>query len=155
MLGDDANAAGEALFLRSYSDQVWVLRHDAGIWPEAWTGTLAKAGVRVAAAPVTAVEAAADGVEVRFADGGTRRFGTLYSALGTRPQSALARALGADLAPDGRVLVDDHQACSVPGCYAAGDIVSGLNQISVAIGQAAVAATAIHNALRRRDGRCL
>jgi hypothetical protein len=31
--------------------------------------------------------------------------------------------------------------------YAAGDIVSGLNQIAVSVGQAAIAATAVHNHL--------
>jgi thioredoxin reductase (NADPH) len=35
----------------------------------------------------------------------------------------------------------------VPGLYAAGDVVAGLNQIAVAAGQAAIATTAIHNGL--------
>jgi thioredoxin reductase (NADPH) len=48
--------------------------------------------------------------------------------------------------------VDSHCQTSIPGCFAAGDIVAGLNQISVAMGQAAIAATAVHNLLRRRDG---
>jgi thioredoxin reductase (NADPH) len=49
--------------------------------------------------------------------------------------------------PDGRLIVDDRQQTSVPGVWAAGDIVRGLNQISVAMGQAAIAATAIHRVL--------
>jgi thioredoxin reductase (NADPH) len=52
----------------------------------------------------------------------------------------------------GRLIVDSHCGTSIPGCFAAGDIVAGLNQISVAMGQAAIAATAVHNLLRRRDG---
>jgi thioredoxin reductase (NADPH) len=44
-------------------------------------------------------------------------------------------------------LVNEHQLTSVEGLYAAGDVVRGLNQISVADGEAAIAATAIHNAL--------
>jgi thioredoxin reductase (NADPH) len=36
----------------------------------------------------------------------------------------------------------------VPGLYAAGDVVDALNQISVGMGQAAIAATDMHNALR-------
>jgi thioredoxin reductase (NADPH) len=35
----------------------------------------------------------------------------------------------------------------VPGLYAAGDVASGLNQISVATGGAAVAASAMHRRL--------
>ena len=50
------------------------------------------------------------------------------------------------------MIVDSHCQTSVSGFYAAGDIVEGLNQISVAMGQAAVAATAVHNLLRCRDG---
>jgi len=45
--------------------------------------------------------------------------------------------------------VDQQQATTVPGLYAVGDVVAGLNQISVAAGQAAVAATHIHNELPR------
>jgi thioredoxin reductase (NADPH) len=37
----------------------------------------------------------------------------------------------------------------VPGLYAAGDVVRGLNQISVATGGAAIAAAAMHLALPR------
>jgi thioredoxin reductase (NADPH) len=36
---------------------------------------------------------------------------------------------------------------SIDGLYAAGDVVHGLNQICVATGQAAIAATAIHHYL--------
>jgi thioredoxin reductase len=44
-------------------------------------------------------------------------------------------------------VVAKHQETSVSGLYAAGDLVRGLNQISVASGEAAIAATAIHNRL--------
>lgn len=40
----------------------------------------------------------------------------------------------------------------MPGLYAAGDVVRGLNQIAVATAEAAVAATDIHNRLRQADG---
>ena len=45
-----------------------------------------------------------------------------------------------------------HQT-SVEGLYAAGDIVRGLNQISVATGGGAIAASAMHLALRELDER--
>jgi thioredoxin reductase (NADPH) len=85
-----------------------------------------------------------------LADGRRLAFDTIYSALGTEPRNALARQIGAELdGEDGRLVVDAHQQTTVDGLYAAGDIVAGLNQISVAMGQAAVAAAAIHNRLRR------
>lgn len=46
--------------------------------------------------------------------------------------------------------VDDHQRTSVPGLYAVGDVVQGLTQIGVAVGQAAIAANAINRTLERR-----
>jgi thioredoxin reductase (NADPH) len=49
---------------------------------------------------------------------------------------------------DGRLLVGEHQETSVPWLYAAGDVVRGLNQISTAEGEGAIAATQIHNRLR-------
>ena len=49
-----------------------------------------------------------------------------------------------------KLVVDDYQRTTVPGLYAVGDVVRGLNQISVAAGQAAVAATRIHSRLPRR-----
>ena len=43
--------------------------------------------------------------------------------------------------------MDEHQRTSVPGLFAAGDVVKGLDQISHAMGEAGVAATTIRNML--------
>ena len=48
------------------------------------------------------------------------------------------------------MLVDRHQMTSVMGLYAAGDVVKGLDQISNAMGQAGIAATAMRNAICER-----
>ena len=55
--------------------------------------------------------------------------------------------LGAKLTAAGCVKVDSHQRATTPGLYAAGDVVAGLDQISHAMGEAGVAATAIRNDL--------
>jgi thioredoxin reductase (NADPH) len=70
--------------------------------------------------------------------------------LGSEIHSGLAKALGAALADEGCITVDDHQRTSVRGLYAAGDVVSGLDQISHAMGEAGVAATTIRNDLALR-----
>ena len=57
-------------------------------------------------------------------------------------------AAGALQDDDGKLLVDTHQMTTLEGLYAAGDVVRGLNQIAVGAGEAAIAATAIHNRLR-------
>ena len=74
-------------------------------------------------------------------------FDTVYPALGSDIHSKLAAALGAVLTDEGCIKVDAHQRTSVPGLYAAGDVVVGLDQISHAMGEAGVAATTIRNDL--------
>ena len=83
-----------------------------------------------------------------FAGGSPRRFDAVYSALGVTPRTQLAVRAGAMRDASGRLVVGDHQETSVPGLYAAGDVVRGLNQISTAAGEGAIAATDVHNALR-------
>jgi len=72
----------------------------------------------------------------------------VYSALGTTARSDLMRAVGSEVNEAGCAIVGEHQRSSVPGLYVAGDVVRGLNQISVAQAEGAIAATDIHNKLR-------
>jgi thioredoxin reductase (NADPH) len=82
-----------------------------------------------------------------FADGSVESFDCVYPFLGAYTTAGLVAALGAELSESGEIVVDRRQMTDVPGLYAIGDVVSGLNQISVAVGQAAIAATAAHNRL--------
>ena len=85
--------------------------------------------------------------------GEAMRFDTLYVALGVEPRNDLAEAAGVRTNDDGYLVAAQlHQDTAVPGLYAAGDVVRGLNQLSVAQAEAAIAATAIHNRLRDQDG---
>ena len=79
--------------------------------------------------------------------GAVREYDTLYPVLGSDSQSQLAQALGAAVDDEGALRTDAHQQTSVDGLYAVGDVVSALNQIAVAVGHAAIAATAVHNRL--------
>ena len=78
---------------------------------------------------------------------GHHTFDTIYPALGSDIHTQLAEMVGATLASDGCILTDDHQRASVPGLFAAGDVVHGLDQISHAMGEGGVAATTIRNDL--------
>ena len=84
----------------------------------------------------------------RTQSGQRREYDVIYPALGARPRSELAASLGARLSESGEIVVDAHQRTSVPHLYAAGDVVDALNQISVGMGQAAIAVTDMHNQLR-------
>ena len=86
-------------------------------------------------------------------NGRAGEFDVVYVALGVRARSELAHAVGAELDARGGVQIDDHARTSVPGLYAVGDVASALDQIVVGMAHAALAATDIHNRLRRRDGQ--
>jgi thioredoxin reductase (NADPH) len=99
---------------------------------------------------VVELVADAEGVRARLASGRVIRCDTIYTALGLRARSELAVRLGAEHDADGRLNVDDRQRTSVPGLYAVGDVVQGMTQIGIAMGQAAIAASAINSSLTRR-----
>jgi len=87
------------------------------------------------------------GVSVIFDDGTALELDALYVGFGVEVYSGLAAKLGARCDDAGYLFVDQKQQTCVPGLYAAGDVVQSLSQISVAFGQAAIAASAINVAL--------
>jgi thioredoxin reductase (NADPH) len=105
-----------------------------------------KHGIKVVHEPVTGLDTREGRITVlRTADGEEHRFEVLYSALGLKLRSELALALGAEHDGTGALVIDEHNRTSVPGLYAAGGVVRGLDQVVVAMGHAAMAATDIHN----------
>ena len=150
VIGDDALGAREALFLQTYSDQVSLIHTGASEALDAGErDRLASANIRIVELQIEQITLDNDrNVAVCFTEAGPRPFRAVYSALGARARCELAVQAGASVGDDGRLIVDDHQQTTVPGLFAAGDLVRGLNQISTAQGEAAIAATAIHNRLR-------
>jgi thioredoxin reductase (NADPH) len=150
VIGAGEHAAAEALFLRTYCVKITLLLPACGdeVLSEKTRRSLDLAAVTITHVTVGAVSLDAHGVlALEVEDGKVHRFDVIYSAFGTTSQSQLANALQTRADPSGRLIVDEHQQTSVEGLFAAGDVVRGLNQISVADGEAAIAATAIHNRL--------
>ncbi len=142
------DAIRHAAFLRSFSQRVAAIPTEAAE-PSPECATLAaEAGIELLP-PALALRCDADGCVVDT-EAGERRFDTLYPVLGCDAQSRLATALGAAVDDNGELIVDARMQTNVDGLYAIGDVVSALNQIAVAYGHAAVAATAIHNRLPPR-----
>lgn len=141
----------EVLLLRAYTSDLTLLTlgRELELVPEEHA-LLQEAGVKVIEEPVTELTVEGDRITAwRMGSGGELCFDTLYTALGLKGRSGLATALGAEHDEDSVLIVDDHQRTTVPGLWAVGDVVKGLSQISVAMGQAAVAATDINNSLER------
>ncbi|KAB7648258.1 NAD(P)/FAD-dependent oxidoreductase [Polymorphobacter fuscus] len=149
VIGSGSHGVREAVFLRSFTRDVTLVApgeaHDLSSEDRA---TLVDAGIAVIDGPACDYALVDDGLAMRTA-AGPLVFDSVYPALGSVVHSDLARALGADLGEGGCMLVDSHQRSSVPGLYAAGDVVYGLDQISHAMGEGGVAATTIRNDLAR------
>lgn len=146
------NPVGHALFMRTFSTSVTLFEREKEVVLSAdERRKLDEAGVRTITSPllgITMTEAMKPVLHTE--DGEEHHVDVVYPMLGETARSELAASLGAETSDCMELVVDAHQCTSVPGLYAVGDVVKGLNQISVAAGQAAVAATRIHNALPRR-----
>lgn len=150
VIGRGSGGLHEALFLRTYTDDVTLLSfgEDLLLSPEEQLRAQA-AGIIVIREPVTSVTVESDRItSMATRQGSSHSFESLYSALGSTARSDLLHALGTILDENGCVATDEHQRSSTDGLFAAGDVVRSLDQISVAMGEAAIAATAIHNRLR-------
>jgi thioredoxin reductase (NADPH) len=145
VLGSLQDAGKKANFLRTYSRDVSVFAMDDD-WPETLTTSLLSNGIKIIASDGR-VSTRRDIVRVNASGGRCVEVDVLYPALGCTVRSEMALKLGARGDNVGCLKVDEHQQTSVKGLYAAGDVVTDLHQLSVAIGHAAVAATAIHNRL--------
>jgi len=147
VIGTAQHGTAEALFLRGYTaDLTLISPHGDHDLDEQCNAQLEEAGIARVAGPCGGFAIEGDRMAFDTARG-RMSFDSLYPALGSHVRSELAKQAGAELAETGCIVVDDHQRTSVPGLFAAGDVVLGLDQISHAMGEGGVAATAIRNHL--------
>jgi thioredoxin reductase (NADPH) len=151
VVGAESHGVAEALFLRTFTPHVTLFTLEQCELHEKDRADLAEHGVTWDPRPVASYDFSGERVRLCFAQGDAAEVDTLYPALGSEPNVALMHALGLRTDGDDCVTIDRHQRLGLRGLYAAGDIVSGLDQISVAMGHAATAAVTIHNDLRERD----
>ena len=145
VIGTGERGTAEAIFLRGFTGDLTLVAPAGGHDLDAsQRSALAAAGVVLVEGPAREFALVGDGLRMMTA-AGPMTFAAVYPALGSVVHSQLAAALGAKTTDAGCIIVDTHQRTSVPGLYAAGDVVLGLDQISHAMGEGGVAATTIRN----------
>jgi thioredoxin reductase (NADPH) len=148
VIGSGSRGVAEAVFLRGFTTDITLIApdhaHDLGPEDQA---RLSEYGIACVDGPAFAVAAHDECIVVDTADG-HYTFDSVYPALGSDVHNELALQVGAEL-KDEVLVVDSHQRSSVPGLYAAGDVVLGLDQISHAMGEGGVAATTMRNDLAK------
>jgi len=150
VIGSDSLGVAEALFIRCFTSDVTLIAPDKAMQLRIEDQqTLKEAGIECVDGPAHAV-AIPDGCIVVDTAEGHYTFDSIYPSLGSDTHTQLAEMVGANLSADNCVLVDHHMRTSVPGLFAAGDVVIGLDQISHSMGQGGVAATTIRNDLAKQ-----
>ncbi|WID99286.1 NAD(P)/FAD-dependent oxidoreductase [Bosea vestrisii] len=146
VIGTGDRAVCEAEFLRSYTERVTIISNTADDFDDDLRRRLGRINAAIRLGPITAINLRENGLEVATADE-SEIYDAVYPALGSSIHSRLAKILGASASDDGCIKVDRHQRTAVKQLYAAGDVVYGLDQISVCNGQAAIAAVTLRNDL--------
>ena len=153
VLGSDIHGAAEAMFLRQFSRNITLIPKWEVALSEAQRRELADSDVAIVEGRVKRLAASPTDISAQIEGEATpRRFDILYPALGSNPRSELAVALGVVADENDCLPFHSFSEGLLPGLYAAGDVVAGLDQISVATGQGAMAATRLHNWLREIEG---
>jgi thioredoxin reductase (NADPH) len=106
--------------------------------------SLSDAGVKVVRSPLR-VEQTDECIAFFILQGEGHLPDMLYLALGCAARSDIAINLGTRCTDAGTLEMDQHQQTRVECVYVAGDVLTDLHQLTVATGDAAVAATNIHN----------
>lgn len=148
VLGPVRRVLSKAKFLRTYTRDIVILATDKDLDISAEDRAICAAlDIPIPSEPVADVTVRGEAVTAVMASGARIELAVLYPALGAEVRSQLATDLGAEANAEGCLLVDRFQRTSVANLHAAGDVTYDLSQISVATGQAAVAATDMHNSL--------
>ncbi|HEX2510007.1 MAG TPA: NAD(P)/FAD-dependent oxidoreductase [Microvirga sp.] len=157
VIGRNETGLAEALFLRTYTSDITLVTLGQPIaLADENRRRMEEQSIRTVETPLADIVMEGQRIaHLVFADGERLTVDTIYSALGIHPRADLAAMLGIKLQPDNRIVTDSHQRTSIEGCYAAGDIVTGLNQLGIAMAHGEIAAVDIHNRLRARERLCL
>ncbi|MBL0922997.1 MAG: NAD(P)/FAD-dependent oxidoreductase [Sphingomonadaceae bacterium] len=149
VIGSGQQGINEAVFLRGYTKDITMIAADsAHRLSKAELNQCADFDIKLVDGPCRIGRMVQNGLVV-VTEGTEYVFDSVYPALGSDANTMLATMLGAKCSAEGCVKVDSHQRTSLPGVYAAGDVVIGLDQISHAMGEGGVAAVTIRNGLAK------
>ncbi len=155
--GGDA-ALASALLLSEHAEKVYILyRQDEFFRPEPIR--VKEIGQRENIGPVFGVNVeellGEEKLEaVRLDNSETLELNGLFIEIGSTPNSELAEDMGIEVTENGYIKTDEERRTSVPGVYAAGDVIdSPLKQVVTAAGQAAEAASTAYEELKEQEVR--
>jgi thioredoxin reductase len=152
VLGAHSGAVQHAHLIRQWSDDVVLFEHTLEL-TDTERRDLAARGIRVVPGLVTGVAVENDELRgVRLADGSVEPRAALFiRPVNVLHPDGLAASLGCEFTSEGFVRVDATGRTSVPGVWAAGNIVDPRAQVITAAGAGSAAAIAINADLVQDD----
>ena len=147
VIGANRDAVGLAQEIAGWTNDVIICAErddftdDDRRWIEAFGARLHIGSIREFAGAGSSLD------RIVFADGRSVACDAAFISAPLRQHSPLVHALGCELTDAGSVRVTSEYETTVPGCYAAGDDVTGVHQIIVAAASGARAAIAITTSL--------
>jgi len=155
VLGEGNYAENQALELKEYTpnDAICTLDKENRISPE-YMEELNSLEIPVIQKDISELKGNMNLERIAFYDGEERDVDGLFIALGDASSTDFAQSLG--IFTEGNFLkVDREQKTNAPGIYAAGDCTGGFLQISVAVGEGAIAAKSaiehVRNTVRKKN----
>ncbi len=157
VVGGGNTALTDALHLKNLGVDITVMhRRDAFRAEAALQKALEREGIPViwnsVAVEVTG-SARVEGLRVKNVATGEERtleVEGVFVAVGQKPHSELAAALGVEIDAQGAIRIDEGMRTNVPGIYAAGDVCGGARQIVTAVGEGAKAALAVFDDMQKK-----
>lgn len=148
-VGWDEKLVGFATHLLAWARSVTIVtdgRHFQG--DEVSRALLDRHGIEVVEEAATSLEGPRGALSaVRLANGRSIPAQIMFFSIAHNPRTRLAEALGCELDEDGHVLVNDCGLTTVEDVYACGDLVPGLQLVSVAAASGVVAGVALAQSL--------
>ncbi|WP_217275266.1 NAD(P)/FAD-dependent oxidoreductase [Hymenobacter sp. BRD128] len=151
--GQGKTVLGLALLLTNWSRDLVVVTDGPGHLTDHGRQRLHRHGIGVREEPVARLVGEPNGTLrcVEFADGTYLERTALFMHAPQEQRSPLAAELGARLTSKGAIWVDKNAQTSVPGLYAAGDMVPGQQQAMLAAAEGNKAGICLNEALTRED----
>lgn len=145
VLGTHPGAIQHALLVRQWSDDLVFFSHDLDV-VESDQRALQSRDIRVVDGPVAGLVVDGDRlVGVQLADGRTIDREALFVRTMNRPAAAdVLAGIGCEMDADGFVVVDAMGRTSIPGVWAAGNVVDPRAQVITSAGAGSAAAIAIN-----------
>jgi thioredoxin reductase len=155
VIGWGKQVAAFCMEMLTWTDRLEILTH--GREPELPPRALAaleRFGIPVRTDAVVCIEGRDGRVErAVYEDGSTQEFDAMFFHIANGPGSSLPAALGCEANEEGILKVDDDFATTVPGIYAAGDIVYGSKLAIRAAAEGTRAAIGIYRSLLPEERR--